>query len=82
VESGRPRDASVNIASPTEIHEGKKPEIITGPQGTKALVSVQSSGLEERHLFLPLVIVVGAHFLGIVPLFIFNHGIETVSLAE
>jgi GPI-anchor transamidase subunit GAA1 len=82
VESGRPRDAFAKIASPTEIHEGQKPEIITGPQNNKALVSVQSSGLEERHLFLPLVIVVGAHFLGIVPLFIFNHGVETVSFLK
>jgi GPI-anchor transamidase subunit GAA1 len=80
VESGRPRDAPAKIASLTKTNEGQKPEIITGPQNSKALVSAQSLGLEERHLFLPLVIVVGAHFLGIVPLFIFNHGSETVSL--
>lgn len=79
VESGRPRDASAKIASVMKISEAQKPEIITGPHNTKALVPTQSSGLEERHLFLPLVIVVGAHFLGIVPLFIFNHGREIVS---
>jgi GPI-anchor transamidase subunit GAA1 len=82
VESGRPRDAPAKIASLTKTSEGQKPEIITGPQNSKALASAQSLGLEERHLFLPLVIVVGAHFLGIVPLFIFNHGSETVSLSQ
>jgi GPI-anchor transamidase subunit GAA1 len=79
VESGRPRGASAKIDSGIKFGEVQKPKVTTSPQTTKALILSQSLGLQERHLFLPLVIVVGAHFLGIVPLFIFNHGSETVS---
>jgi glycosylphosphatidylinositol transamidase len=79
IESGRPRDSSPEFTSETSISEERKLEVITGLQNMKALVPAQPSVPQERHLFLPLVIVVGAHFLGIVPLFIFNHGMEKVS---
>jgi GPI-anchor transamidase subunit GAA1 len=82
VDSGRPRDTPGKIASTPKIEEEKKSEVISGPQSAKGLVLAQSLGLEERHLFLPLVIVVAAQFMGVVPLFIFNHGSETVSSAH
>lgn len=82
MESGRPQDASAKASSAQKLNEGQQPEIIVGLQNTNALVPAQSLGLQERHLFLPLVIVVGAHFLGIVPLFIFNRGSQAVSISS
>ncbi|KAI9743300.1 MAG: Glycosyl phosphatidyl inositol protein transamidase complex subunit [Claussenomyces sp. TS43310] len=33
---------------------------------------------QERRLFLPLAVVIGAHFLGVVPLYLFNHSTESL----
>lgn len=82
VDSGRPRETVGKTTSIANADAPGKPEHITAQQSAKALTPVQSLGLEERHLFLPLVIVVGAQFLGVIPLFIFNHVSEKVSSAH
>lgn len=44
----------------------------------KVVVPSQELIVEERHIFLPLVIVGAAQFLGVVPLYLFNRSNETV----
>lgn len=44
----------------------------------KAIVSGQESNVNERHLFLPMVVVGTAQFLGVIPMYLFNHSNEAV----
>lgn len=46
---------------------------------TGAATTTTASKTAERHIFLPLGLVVGSHLLGAVPLFIFNHTPSKVS---
>lgn len=56
-----------------------KPSIVIDHKEGQALVSPEAVKIRERQLFLPLVVVGGAHFLGLIPLYFFNHARETVS---
>ena len=70
IRSGRakaPKLASTNIV------KGKKPEVeIVEKDGMTSIAPKQSSAILERHLFLPLVFIGTAHFLGLVPMYLFN----------
>lgn len=41
-------------------------------ENTATAISADNNGVLERHMSLPLVLVVGLHFLGVIPLYIFN----------
>ncbi|KFY17871.1 hypothetical protein V492_00331 [Pseudogymnoascus sp. VKM F-4246] len=44
----------------------------------KGIVPYQESNVKERHLFLPMVVVGTAQFLGVIPMYLFNHSNEAV----
>ncbi|KAI9884856.1 MAG: 26S proteasome regulatory subunit [Watsoniomyces obsoletus] len=52
-------------------------------EGDSAAVVLPSAlTVVERKMFLPLVVVVGAHLMGLLPLYIFNHSSADVSLSD
>jgi glycosylphosphatidylinositol transamidase len=57
----------------TEVLEKPLPLAIAQLEGAKALVPEGLLGITERELFLPLAVVASAQFLGVLPLYIFNH---------
>ncbi|KFY33420.1 hypothetical protein V494_07634 [Pseudogymnoascus sp. VKM F-4513 (FW-928)] len=44
----------------------------------KGIVPYQESNVKERHLFLPMVVVGTAQFLGVIPMYLFNHSNEAM----
>jgi GPI-anchor transamidase subunit GAA1 len=72
---------SLNIAKTKKTADkGKKLTAdVIEKDGAVAIVLVQETTV-ERELFLPLAYIIGIHFLGAVPLYLFNHSTETVSL--
>ena len=84
VQSGRERTAgnlSAMVASTTTPvrSEQAKVELIKY-DGMLAVVPKDALVVVERHLSLPLTLVVVAHFLGAIPLYVFNHISEQVRL--
>jgi glycosylphosphatidylinositol transamidase len=84
VQSGRPDDSKSKPGSTDTIEPGpkagqeKKPSapnmtVIEGPGSSKAIIPISMLGVKERHLFLPLALLTSFHFLGLVPLYLFNH---------
>jgi glycosylphosphatidylinositol transamidase len=73
VQSGHPETASTGPRrdSGQVVRNVKK-------DGGIDVAPAQSAAIAERKLFLPLVFVIGAHFLGVVPLYVFNHSSEKV----
>ncbi|QSZ31324.1 hypothetical protein DSL72_000887, partial [Monilinia vaccinii-corymbosi] len=53
--------------------EEKYPLVVVEAGDAKALISQKDLQVRERKLFLPLAVVAGCQFLGLVPLYIFNH---------
>lgn len=54
--------------------EKEKPDVtVVKKDGDVAIVPTASLAIVERHLFLPLLFVASAHFLGLIPLYIFNN---------
>lgn len=70
VKSGAPKTTESNVASTTE-DRGKLALIREGE--AKALVPEESLSVRERELFLPLAVVTISQFLGVLPLYVFNH---------
>ncbi|PQE14355.1 Rhomboid 2 protein [Rutstroemia sp. NJR-2017a BBW] len=58
----------------------KEPLLLVENNGAKALVPLKDLEVRERKLFLPLAIVAGCHFLGLLPLYIFNHTSQALLL--
>lgn len=79
VQSGRPMEPDSKTVSTARSPGIEQSSVNLKHQLDKDFVPARSINVEERHLFLPLFIVVGAQALGVVPLFIFNHTLETVS---
>lgn len=78
VQSGRPAP-DTNPAS-TEIKKEKEPDMTLIKQdGNAALVPTSTLSIAERKMFLPLAFISSIHFLGLLPLYVFNHSSETVS---
>ena len=73
VKSGSPRSTISKIASTTESGEKKSPLAVVQQGDGKALVPEEALSVPERELFLPLGAVAGCQFLGVLPLYIFNH---------
>jgi glycosylphosphatidylinositol transamidase len=77
VKSGASLPSKENVAS---TEGGKKQHFAVVGQGdTKVLVPEDALATRERELFLPLAVVAGSQFLGVVPLYIFNHTTQSVS---
>ena len=72
VKSGSPRTPPTSTSAPTAIDEMSKLTIVQEGD-LKAIVPADVLTVRERDLFLPLAIVAGLQFLGIIPLYIFNH---------
>jgi GPI-anchor transamidase subunit GAA1 len=79
VQSGRPPSSSKKVAS-TEKDPKKEPDMTVIKEGNMvSVVPVEKLAIVERKLFLPLAFVGGVHFLGLLPLYLFNHVSESVS---
>lgn len=73
IRSGRkfgPKMASTE--PPTKSQEGQEVEVIKD-KGSVAVIPKTKLITVERHLFVPITLVVGFHFLGLAPLYMFNH---------
>lgn len=79
VQSGRTQQPTKRNTATVDSTKKEPTHVIIEHQHQKAVVPKEALSVEERHLFLPLVIVIGAHFLGVLPLFLFNHSTEFVS---
>lgn len=77
VKSGATLPSKEKVAS-TKAGE-KQPLVVVEKGDAKALVPVDALAIRERELFLPLAVVAGSQFLGVVPLYIFNHTTQSVS---
>lgn len=78
IQSGSPESPTSTF--PSEI--AKKPLVIVKEGDVKALIPESDLTVRERDLFLPLAVVAGIQFLGVLPLFVFNHTTQNVSCAE
>ncbi|RDW73883.1 hypothetical protein BP5796_07325 [Coleophoma crateriformis] len=71
VKSGTPNSKSTKVAS---TMEGKPAPLEVAKAGDAiAILPEEITGVRERELFLPLAVVAGTQFLGVLPLYIFNH---------
>lgn len=75
IKSGSPD--STSKASSTEAEKEEKLALVKEGD-SKALVSAEYLGVRERELFLPLSVVAISQFLGVLPLYIFNHTPQNV----
>ncbi|KAF2087201.1 putative GPI transamidase component [Saccharata proteae CBS 121410] len=75
VKSGRPDMPDIKPASTEEKKEKEKePDMTIVKEGDMlAAVPTETLTTAERHMFLPVVFVSGVHFLGLFPLYVFNH---------
>ncbi len=78
VKSGTP-PAPLPSKVASTVEEEKTPLVFIEHEGAKALVPEELLDVRERELFLPLAVVAGTQFLGVMPLYIFNHTSERVS---
>jgi GPI-anchor transamidase subunit GAA1 len=78
VKSGSPAAPPGKVASTTG--EKAAPLALVQKGDVSALVPEEILAVKEREFFLPLAVVVGSHFLGVLPLYLFNHTSEAVSL--
>jgi glycosylphosphatidylinositol transamidase len=73
VQSGRPEASDTGLRGVSgQITKSVKADGVTD------VIAAQSATVAERKVFLPLAFVIGAHFLGVVPLYIFNRSSEKV----
>lgn len=73
------RQPAPNVA--TTMVEKDRPEVdLVSRDGMTAITPKESLVVLERQLFLPVALVVSLHFLGLVPLYIFNNSSREVSL--
>lgn len=77
VKSGSPTSTG-KVASTIETEE-KAPLVEIKEGDAKAVVPQEVLTVRERELFLPLAVVACSHFLGVLPLYIFNHTPHRVS---
>ena len=77
IQSGR---SSASKLASTTTEKGSEPEVdVVKKDGMLAVTPKPESATRERQLFLPIALVVSMHFLGVIPLYIFNHTNSTVS---
>ena len=84
IQSGKPRtgplgNRSTNQYSFTTDKKNDKTVIIRQDDASAAVLTKKLT-VSERHLLLPILFITFTHFLGLLPLYIFNHITETVSI--
>ena len=80
VRSGRADVTAEKVASPEDTAVKKEPQMeVVKKDGMTAVVPTQAMAIVERHLFLPITLVTAAHFLGVLPLYLFNNTKREVS---
>jgi len=72
IRSGRPRTPKVGSTKPTENDREPQMELIK-KDGMTAIAPKESLSIIERQLFLPVAFIVALHFVGAIPLYIFNN---------
>lgn len=80
VQSGRSATPKVAAPIPSSEKDGtKKPEmeVVMANDGMVAIAPKPDIAL-ERQLFLPITLVVAMHFIGVIPLYLFNHTTSSV----
>ena len=79
IASGRPPKA--DIITSTRENSGEKPlEVeVVKTSGMTAIIPKQELATMERHLLLPTASILTLHFLGVIPLYIFNNTPQAVS---
>ena len=78
VQSGRPPTPRITL--PETSKKGAEPEVeVIKKDGMIAIVPREDLTILERQLFLPLTFVLGVHFLGVIPLYLFNNTNRAVS---
>ncbi|KAI9788624.1 MAG: Glycosyl phosphatidyl inositol protein transamidase complex subunit [Peltula sp. TS41687] len=89
IQSGRPENDGEQKTSTTSKEEDPNEEKedaasaqLVEKDGMIAVILPQATAISERKMFLPLTIVIGIHFLGIVPLYIFNHSTPNTLLSS
>ncbi|KAL9042913.1 MAG: hypothetical protein Q9180_000236 [Flavoplaca navasiana] len=71
IQSGRPQKSGIAFAM---LDKTKEPEVeVVEKDGMIASVPKADMAIVERQLFLPVALVVAFHFLGAVPLYVFNN---------
>ena len=80
VKSGSPGKTGSNAALKPNSSE-KTPLVVIQDGDNKAIVAEDTLAVRERQLFLPLAVVACSQFLGLLPLYIFNHTSHAVSLS-
>jgi glycosylphosphatidylinositol transamidase len=80
VKSGSPESSNSKAALTSTAEAGEKKTTLAVVQegDAKALVPEEVIAVRERELFLPLAVVAGSQFLGVLPLYIFNHTSQNV----
>lgn len=76
--SGRPPKRKEGSVTAQKAEE-QKVEVVE-KDGMVAVIPTKDLAIVERQLFLPIVLVVSAHFLGAIPLYIFNNTRQEVRL--
>jgi glycosylphosphatidylinositol transamidase len=81
VKSGYPQ--STNSKTPSTVEAEEKTSQLNSSQkgNAKVITAEESSAVRERELLLPLAVVAGSQFLGVLPLYIFNHTPQNVGLS-
>lgn len=81
VQSGRPPKTKVGPIPKNQNNEKTtEPEmVVVKKDGMTALIPKQDLAIAERHLFLPVLFVLGLHFMGVLPLYVFNNTSQAVS---
>jgi glycosylphosphatidylinositol transamidase len=72
VQSGRANNKTPRVSAAKEKTNLTKSDVVKG------VASHQELNVQERHLFLPMIVVGTAQFLGVVPMYLFNHTNEAV----
>jgi glycosylphosphatidylinositol transamidase len=79
IKSGSPPNTASKVASTIETAEKSAPLALVQDGDSKVWVPEEIITVRERELFLPLAVVAGTQFLGVLPLYIFNHTPQSVS---
>lgn len=77
IQSGRPPNTKLAALSPSKKSEN--PEMVVVKHGDMtAVIPKQDLAIVERQLFLPVIYVLSLHFIGVIPLYIFNNMAQAV----
>ena len=79
VRSGRPSSSKKREDFAGTNEKAKKEVVLVREGSMTAIAPTDSVSLVERELFVPIALVVGFHFLGVIPLWIFNNFTYNVS---